>query len=145
MDKKLKAKKAFEAKMQAEREAERLAKNRKSYDELVKAMSELGYKKEEIEQFVLMLVRLASGSDYEADEGEYKLLMEITGLRLSEGEFYGLVKHAVDEAFISGVDQIVDSLSAEGKAAALDLFELFLRADDELTPEEARIYRILKA
>ena len=127
------------------REAMRLADAQKAFNDLQKEMLKAGYKEQEVKAFVYSLVRLASGADHEADKEEYHLFVAATGFELSEGEFYGLVKHCFDAEFVDSVDQIVDSLAPAAKDAALRFVACFLVADREISKVEKNVFKKLEA
>ena len=138
-------KKYAEASYDEKREAMRLEDAQKAFNDLKKEMLKAGYSEKEAVSFVYSLVRIASGSDHEADEEEYNLFVAATGLEITTGEFYGLIKHGFDKEFVDSVDQIVDSLSHEAKDAALRFVACFLFADKEISDVEREMFKKLEA
>ena len=123
----------------------KIEEGKKHYLAFVAALKKEGYADADITNFACMLVRLASGADREADEEEYQLFEGITGIEMSFGEFYGMVKKGHDGEFLDVMDELVDGLNAEGKEEALRFVAVFLSSDHELTAVEKSVFdRLLK-
>ena len=115
------------------------------FNQLLKEMGKLSYSKKEIVSFAVALVRLAAGADNFASENEYKLFVEASGVELNKFEFFDMVKNADSEDFVSGMDEIVDSLNPAAKNAALAFVALFLVSDAKLSAQEEALFKRLEA
>ena len=123
---------------------ERFEAGRKAFERLGVALSKLGYSAEEIASLACSLVRLAAGADKYGSEEEFNLFVKVTGIELDKFEFYAMVKHANSEGYVAPMDQIVDALNPEAKAAALDFVAFFFSADHELSEAEKALFKRLE-
>ena len=130
----------YDALKEEEREAVRLEDAKKAYADLRKELLRAGYSNDEITEFLYALVRLASSADREADKEEYQLFVNATGATMPEEEFLELIKHGHDEAYVSSIDQVVDSLRSEAKRAALAFVACLLVSDRDLSPAEEELF-----
>ena len=124
---------------------QKLAEAKKAYADLGREMQAAGYPQKEVEAFATMLVRLAAGADRHSSESELKLFEEATGIDTDKYEFFAMNKNAASESFVSAMDEIVDSLKAQAKAAALRFVAVFFVVDNELSAKELEVLTRLEA
>lgn len=124
---------------------QKLAEAKVAYKDLGTRMQAAGYSADEIDDFATMLVRLAAGADKHSSEKELELFEKATGIDTDEYEFFAMNKNAADESFVSAIDEIVDSLKADAKEAALRFVALFFVADNELSAKEKALLARLEA
>ena len=115
---------------------QKLEEAKKAYAELGARMQASGYSADEIDDFATMLVRLAAGADKHSSAEELELFEKATGIKTDKYEFFSMNKNAGEEAFVSAIDEIVDSLKKETKAAAVKFVALFFVVDNELSDKE---------
>ena len=120
-------------------------KGREAYAVFGEKMDRVGYNKKEIVEFATMLVRLAAGADRYGSKEELELFQEITGIATDEYEFALMSKNANDEAFIAGIDAVVDSLALDAKEAALKFAAVFFASDNHLNEKEIALFKRLEA
>ena len=125
--------------------AQLVEKGREAYSLFGTQMDKAGYDKKEVVSFATMLVRLAAGADNFGTKEELELFEAITGIDTDEYEFAAMTKNANEESFVNQIDQIVDSLNAEAKEAALRFAALFLSADNRLGEKEKALFQRLEA
>ena len=124
---------------------QKLAEAKVAFADLGARMQEAGYSPKDVKDFATMLVRLASGADKHASEQELDLFEKATGIDTDEYEFFSMNKRAGEEAFVSAIDEIVDSFGFGAKEAALRFVALFFVADNELSPKEEQLLARLEA
>lgn len=124
---------------------ELVAEGHKAYSEFGEKMSEKGYAHNEIVAFATMLTRLAAGADRYGSEEELDLFQEVTGIKTDAYEFRAMTKNADDAKFVESIDEIVDSLNAPAKNAALRFAAIFFASDDHLSQKEKDLFKRLEA
>ena len=122
-----------------------VVKGREAYALFGEKMDRAGYNEKEIVEFATMLVRLAAGADRYGSKEELALFEAITGINTDKYEFALMAKNANDEAFVAGIDAIVDSLAADAKDAALRFAAVFFASDNHLNDKEIALFKRLEA
>lgn len=122
-----------------------IQKGREAYAKFGELMDRKGYNEKEIVQFATMLVRLAAGADRYGSDEELALFQEVTGIETDKFEFALMAKNADDEAFVSAIDEIVDSLDKDAKDAALRFAAIFFASDNKLGKKEIALFERLEA
>ena len=120
--------------------AERVELGRQSMAALLNDLKSHGIPSEKATEFVHLVVCVALSADRVTAAEEYRLFSDITGANLSYDEFYQITDISDLDGAIEQLDQLVDSMSEEGKNAALSLTLCFLASDDKITPEETRLF-----
>ena len=118
---------------------QKLEEAKVAYSELKARMKVAGYSEKEVKDFATMLVRLAAGADNHSSAEELDLFEKATGIDTDEYEFFAMNKNGDDEAFVGAIDEVVDSLKKETKAAAVKFTALFFVVDNELSDKEKEV------
>lgn len=124
---------------------ELVKQGREAYAQFGEKMSRVGYKHDEIVAFATMLVRLAAGADNFGGKDELELFEAVTNIKTDPYEFKAMTRNADDPEFIRVIDEIVDSLDAASKEAALKFAAVFFAVDNHLGEKEIALFKRLEA
>ena len=93
--------------------------------------------------FLVGLATICSATDGKVSDSERQLFNDLTGANLSFEEFFNLVSNNTNEEAFEVVNNAVDSLTNDGKSAAVLFALAFLAADEQLTTDEQKLFAIL--
>ena len=122
-------------------EEERVALARDAAGAVFSFLATTSLSKEEQLDFFVKCVALFVSADRLCSESEYKLFKAIfDDVDFTYEEFFNLTNGGADPNFVEALDELIDSMPAEAKTALCVLGLTFLASDDNLTPDEPRLF-----
>lgn len=119
---------------------ERIALGKTALNDTIGILINNGISQDDTTQFIIGLISVFVSADRECSQQEYDLINAITGINFTEEAFYELTNGGANPEIVDALDEVIDSLSPHEKAP-ICLFGLtILASDEELTPEEQRLF-----
>ncbi len=124
---------------------ERVKNCRKAYFKLRGELKKKGHGNTESLELIIGLMGVCACVDGVPGRKEYDLFVAVTKSNIAYDQFQHLIQGTKTEAMVEGADHLVDSLSRDGKDAAIVFALCFLSADGEIDLYERQLFEKLLA
>lgn len=108
---------------------EKVEIGRDSLRKLMKGLMEGGLTKEETSNVIWNLLRLFVSADKRCSNAEFELFKAITGMEISEDEFYDRTNGGADEEYIKDSLEFIDILTKDDAIAAIYFGVIVMSSD----------------